>query len=253
MKYWNILVLITLYSFSGNAQQKEYIHKYAYKVDSTIYNYEPYNLTDRTKLCKEILIKQKKEEKEGEEWEQDWKIEKEALLKSKDLLIIKNISFDDYELPSKSCEYFLEESAGTLLGPFKSDYGSFRFVEITGGSIQRIDPSLRSETKLSNWILLRNDKIPIKKLRKIVDEIIDLHLNGKGNKKCIDRNLKKYQIPKSVSTDCIVGKEAGMKQKAAPFGVSFYTIECPTGLAIIRLNKIAANTRYVYYNEYIFK
>lgn len=253
MKYWNVLFIVSLYLSSSNAQEKNYKNEYAYKADVAIYNYELSDLTDRAKLCKEIIIEYKKEEREGEEWEEDWKIEKEALLESKDLVIVKNISFDDNKLPSQSCEYFLEESGGTLLGPFKSEYGAFRFVEITGGSIQRIDPSLRGETKLSNWILLRNDKIPIKKLQKIANEIIDLYEKGIGNKKCIDRKLKKYQIPKSVSTDCIVGKEAGLKQKKAPLGVSFYTLECPMGLAIIRLNKIAAKTRYVYYNEYIFK
>lgn len=252
MKYWNILFVVTLYSFSSSAQQKVYRHEYAYRVDSAIYNYESYNVTDRTRLCKEILIKQRKEEKEGEEWEQDWKIEKDELLKSGNLIIVKNLSFTGKSIPSRSCGSFLDEKGGTLLGPFKSEYGAFRFVEIIGGSINLKELS-SGEPKFSNWILLRNDNISMKKLQKIANEIIDLYEKGIGNKKCIDRKLKKYQLPKSEATDCLFDKEAEAQKRAAPFGVSFYTIECSTGLAIIRLNKIAAKTRYVFYNEYIFK
>ena len=252
MKYWNILFVVTLYSFSSSAQQKNYRHEYAYRVDSAIYNYESHNVTDRTKHCKEIIIKQKKEEKEGEEWEQDWKMEKDELLKSGNLIIVKNLSFTGKSIPSTSCGFFLDEKGETLRGPFKSEYGAFRFVEIIGGSIN-LEQLSSGEPMFSNWLVLRNDELPIKKLRKLADEIIELRLNGIGNKKCIDRKIKKYQIAKSVVTDCIVGKEAASKQKVAPFGISFYTIECSKGVAIVRLNKIAPKTRYVYYNEYIFK
>lgn len=252
MKYWNILFVVIFYSLNSNAQQKDYKHEYAYKVDSVIYNYEPYGITDRTKHCKEIIIKQKKEAKEGEKWEQDWKIEKDELLKSGDLIIVNNFSFTGNSIPSTSSKAFLDEKGGTLLGPFKSEYGTFRFVEITGGSIDLRELS-NGEPKFSNWILLGNGKVSKQRLQKIANEVIDLYEKGIGNKKCIDRKLKKYQLSKSSATDCLFDKEAEAKKRTAPFGVSWYTIECPIGLAIVKMYKIQPQTRYVFYNEYIFK
>lgn len=100
--------------------------------------------------------------------------------------------------------------------------------------------------------MLGKKKAPIKRLKKIANQVLAFYAKGIGNEKNINKKIEKFRIPRTESP-CYNSKESDKITNNAAFCETWHTLECEDGVLIIKLQKSKKNTDYVQYDEYIFK
>ena len=251
MKYdfWALLFLSTI----GLAQDKKFKNEYAYKADSSVYIFEKYVSTKRTKHCKSILINQKNEVVIGEVWEKSWTVEKQELLKTGVLFIVENQSISQSVVKDEVGAFILGTKKGVWLGPYESSYGQFRFIEITFNSAVLSNDSYDSVSKTYNWRVFSKRNGSVQYLNKLIQDLLYYYKTGKGKLNLLERKLRKYKAKKIKPDTFLDATETKKKINLAPFGQSYFIVDMEENIILLKLEKRNTREEYVYYNEYIFK
>lgn len=250
MKY-HFLFFFVLSSFVSFGQSKKFKNQYAYKADSTIFSFIKCLPTERTEHCKLILINQKKEQKEGEVWERDWTVEKIELLESKQLFVVNNQWLNSEVVNDTIGGFILGTKKGIWLGPYKSDYGQFRFLEITFNSAVLSNNS--GVSKSYNWKVFSKKKGSAKCLKKQAQDFLTYYRTGKGNIDVLERKFLKIKADKIDANNFLDAPNTKQKIDSAPFGQSYFILDMEENIVLLRLFKTNNKEQYVSYNEYIFK
>jgi len=195
MKYYFLFFLV-FSCFLSFGQSKKIKNQYAYKADSTIFSFVKCLPTERTEHCKLILINQKKEQTEGEVWERDWTIEKAELLESNQLFVINNQWLNTGVANETIGAFILGTKEGIWLGPYQSDYGQFRFLEITFNSAVLSNNSGVSNSY--NWKVFSKKKGSAKCLKKQAQVFLAYYKTGKGKIDVLERKFLKVKADKNA-------------------------------------------------------
>ena len=249
-----IAVLLSFIVFKGFSQKtKKYTNWCAYELDVREQTFQEIASTPRTKLCKSIIENYKKEQEFGEPFEIDWKIEKDELLNSKDLIEISScLLIEDYK-KNKTHSTIFKGNFGDLMGPFKSQYGSFKFIEVLSNSKNHRPEGNSNGVPIMSTYILDKSKASKKELKDLLASIKKLFLTGEGDYNTINDKYKKYRGDSNNFDECTNGKETNELWNKPPDGRTFHIIECEDCFVFVCMTYVPPNVDYIKYKVYLFQ
>ena len=236
-----LVSIFCLFSITTFAQKK-FKNDRSYRFDPLIYYFQNQELTNETRIHKQLLKSSISDSLSLNKLNQ--------LAESKRLIKIQHLFLIKY--PAKKSQHILFETpSDSILGPYKTQYGQYKFFKITQTSKER--SSKWGDCKFYNFEILDKTKGPEKKLLNVAKKFSKLFSTGKGNEKAIFKQIDKFKGEKAKLTDYLGMKKTDQMLKDAPSGNSGFYVDYPKYIVLINLAKAEKGKDYVFYEEYIFK
>ena len=235
-----LMIFFCIISLSSFAQKK-IKNEFAYKKDPLIYYFQQYTPTVTTIKHKDLL--QNIPADSLSTLKINRLVEAKSITKIQDLFLIK--------YPSRKSQHPLFHApVGSVLGPYKTRYGSYKFVKICLAS-KEASQVFRGYSYTSE--ILVKQKGHNRKILNTAKQFVRLFSEGKGNKKAILNKINKYRGNKSKLINEVYKYKTTKALEEAPTGCSALYVEYPNYILLINLSKREEGRKYVSYDEYIFK
>jgi len=217
----------------GQSPQKHFKNGFAYAADSTVYSYKRITSTDRAIRCKTLL---KNEE------QQDLLF---ALIESKEVIKVEGLfNWEGRNKQAQANKVLYTASPNEILGPFESDYGSFRYIVVQMNPVDR---------ERKSYYTVKLEGKNKKKVQQLAQDILCYWKYGVGNIKRLERRVKRHKYSKPNDDSFRDAKQNREIIAKAPTGKLLCIMEHDNLLVVLRMFKVKTNDKAVWYKEYIFK